>query len=182
MSDEGYHYEKESDDDIEKVIDRKSALDDIRRHVEKESQRVRRLDENNPHEQAKKFRMVKENPPDPDFMKVDLHHGENQQGEHRLYSRHIKLNDGRESWVEHDPFFSFSPYIGFMANIAKAPMNAMDVLFDETELVAVETKNAFKPEKRKDENNWTWILFVIFCVLGSVVGAIVLGMKFLGGG
>ena len=183
MSDDGYHYEKDSDEkDIDKEIDRRSALEDIRRHVEKESRIVRRLDENNPHEQAKKFRKVKENPPDPDFMKVDLHQGENQKGIPRLYSRHIGLDDGREAWVEHDPFFTFSPYIGFMANIAKAPMNAMDVLFDETELVAVETKNAFKPEKRKDENNWTWILFVIFCVLGSVVGAIVLGMKFLGGG
>jgi len=175
-SEDEYHYDKDKKtDDFTGV----PSDDDIDKALKKFSGKVRRLDESNPHEQAKKFRMVKQNPPHPDFMKVELHNGQDEQGRPGLYSRHVTLDSGKEAWVEHDPFFVFSPYIGFQANIAKAPMNAMDVLLDETELVAIEEKKAFKPEKRKDENNWSWILFVIMCVVGSVAGGVFLLMRFM---
>jgi len=174
MNDE-YHYDKKPLDDV----DKENTLADVRKHLNV-SNNLRRLDENNPHEQARKFRMLKQNPPNPDFMKVDLHRGKDGNGNDKLYSRHVTLDDGRSVWIEHDPFFVFSPYVGFMANIAKAPMNAMDVLFDETELVAIEEKNAFKPEKRKDENKWGWIMFVVICILGAVGGGGFLLMRMLG--
>lgn len=166
MTEPSYKYKKE-DDSSEEV------LDDIRKHLKQ----VRQLNEANPHEQALKFEEIRKNPPSSDFMKVELIE-KTIDDEPRIFSR-SKQFDGSTKEIEEDPFFLFSPYIGYQSNIAKAPLNVMDVLLDETELIAVEERKAFKPEKRKDDKQWGWVLFVILAIVGSVGAGAYLVMRFL---
>ena len=153
----------------------KKIDDALRRHADKV--KLKRLDEANPHEQAEKFRMIKKNPPNIDFMKVEVFKG----SDGKVYSKSIQF-DGETKWLEHDPFFVFSPFIGFQSNINKAPLNTVPMLLDEAMNVVAEEKKAFKPEKRKDENNWSWVLFIILCAAGTIGGIAFLAMRFMGGG
>lgn len=169
MNDEDYSYKKKED--------KEDVIDDIRKHLDK-SREIRQLNDANPHEQALKFEEVRKNPPKPDFMKVDLIH-KTVDGLGKIFSRSKDIETKQIVEFEEDPFFTFAPYIGFMANIAKAPLNVMDVLLDETEMVAIEEKKAFKPEKRKDDKQWGWI-FVLVCIVGSVVAGAYLLMRMIG--
>jgi len=177
---DSYEYNKDSDENKDDA--HKRAVEEIDRHVKHLSRDIRELNESNPHEQAIKFNEIKKNPPDIDFMKVECFHGKDKDGGDVVCSRSINLSNGETRWVEHNPFFVFSPYIGFQANIAKAPLHSMDMLLDEAMNMVNEEKKAFKPEKRKDENNLGWIIFVVLCVLGSIGAAVMLGVRFLSGG
>ena len=157
-----YNYVKdkgESKDDI---------LKDIGDHV-KRSKQIRQLNEANPHEQALKFDEVRKNPPDPDFMRVGLYQKIDELGNANITCKSKNLKSGEEQEISIDPFFVFSPHIGFDANIAKAPLNVMGILLDETELIAIETKKAFKPEKHIDEKNFGWVWVIV--LIGGAVAA-----------
>jgi len=166
--------------------DKKQLTDDDTKKIDniikrnEDRLRLKRLDEANPHEQAEKFRMIKQNPPNPDFMKVEVYKGTDETGTERVFSKSTGF-DGRPQWLEHDPFFVFSPYIGFMSNINKAPLNVVPMLLDEAMNVVAEEKKAFKPEKRKDESNWSWVLFLLLCIGGTIGAIAFLAMRFMGG-
>lgn len=123
------------------------------------SRDLRKLDENNPLEQAMKFNEVKQNPPEPDFMKIEVFHEKDEQGNDVVVSRSEQL-DGEKKEFHHQPILEFSPYIGFMANIAKCPMNVGPMLLDQSQNVVYEEKKAFKPEKPHSEFNWWWLVFI----------------------
>ena len=158
--------------------DKKKLLDDVQasvdKHLKKKAERdeelFKKLDESNPVEQEMMFDMVKKNPPDPDFMRVTVE----PDGDDGLVS---KSSNGS---IPVDPLFVFSPYIGFKADIAKAPLNVVPMLIDEAMNVVAEEKKAHKPEKRKDEFNWWWLVFILLILSCGASGVIVL-MSMFGG-
>lgn len=166
-----FKYDKELDKDV---------LADIRKHLEYKAndpiEDIHKLDESNPHELAKKFETIKKNPPDPNFMKVDVFHGVDKNGKDKIYSKSIDFN-GDIKWLEDDPMYCFSPYIGFKADIAQSGMHVVPMLLDEMANVVAEEKKAFKPEKRKDEKQWQWILFIVLAVVGAIGAGLFLIFK-----
>jgi len=151
--------------DKDKPLDysKDELMDDIKDHLDS----IRKLDENNPHEQAKKFNEVKQNPPDPDFMKIELFKERDEQGQDVVVSE-SKQFDGTVKRLRHPPIMEFSPYVGFMANIAKCPMNVGDMLIDQAMNMVYEEKKAFKPEKRQNEFNYWWIVFIALLAIPAV--------------
>ena len=159
--------------------DKKKLLDDVQasvdKHLKKKAERdeelFKKLDESNPVEQEMMFDMVKKNPPEPDFMRVTVE----PDGDGGLVS---KSSNGS---FPVDPLFVFSPYIGFKADIAKAPLNVVPMLIDEAMNVVAEEKKAHKPVKRKDDKQIGWILFLVFAIVGSLGAGAFLLMRLLGG-
>ena len=152
-------------DKDKKDFEKDELLDEVKKHIDKIN--VRKLDENNPHEQAIKFNEVKKNPPHPDFMKVKVYKEKDENGNDILVSESIQF-DGKTKRLKHDPIFEFSPFVGFMANIAKCPMNVGDMLIDQAMNMVYEEKKAFKPEKRSSEFNYWWIAFIACIAIPAV--------------
>jgi hypothetical protein len=172
MSDDEYSYEGDKSD----VSDIEDHVNEVRKT---RSRMIRGLHESNPHEQAIKYNRIKENPPDKDFMKVEAFRGKDEEGRDKIFSRSIDFN-GETRWIESDPFFVFSPFIGFQANIAKASVHAMDMLLDEAMNMVSEEKKAFKPEKRSEQKQLGWILLVVLSIIGSIAGGGFLLMRMMG--
>lgn len=139
----------------------------------------RKLDENNPLERASKFDMIKKNMPISGYMEVKC----SDSGDivHTTISESIK-EDGTIKKIEHSPFLVVDLYSAINANIAQCPMNVVPMLIDQAQQMVELEKKTFKPEKRKDEFNWWWLIVIGIILMGIVPVTILMLMKFMGGG
>lgn len=151
----------DSSDDIHKKIEKevdaieKKTIDDIKQ-----------LDELNPMEQAQKFEEVKKNPPLKDYMKVDTYSGmKTKTGEPVVVSiSHGPAGTEEEKIILHDPIMSVDLNTSVKADIAACPSNVVPMIIDERLQLAADEKKEYKPEKRKPEFNWGWILILFLLV------------------
>ena len=127
---------------------------------------MRKLDEDNPLEQAKKFDIVKNNPPKPEFMKVDL--VKTHEDPPKIYSI-SKNEDGKEKRIQESPFFTIDLYSAIQANIAKCPSNVVPMLIDQAQQLVMNEKKEFRPEKRTSEFNWWWIVLGLMMLPGVIL-------------
>jgi len=130
---------------------------------------TKQLDESNPLERAKKFEEVKRFPPEPGYMKVELYEGE-QNGEPVVVSK-SKGPDGTgdELVYVHDPFMTIDLKTAIDADVAAVPSNTVPMLIDQSVQLAMNEKKTFKPEKRKEEFNWWWLVFGLLCLPGVLL-------------
>jgi len=154
---------EEEEPDIDEKLPKWDAVD-----------KIRKLDENNPMERAIKFDNVRKNPPQRDYMKVDLYE---KNGELSSVSHGF---DGTSpvKVLDEDRFFSVDLNTCIMADVAACPSNIISMLIDQWVNVAINEKKTFKPEKRKDEFNWWWLVLGLCMVPGIVV----MVLMFLSGG
>ena len=122
--------------------------------------KIQKLDELNPMEQAIKYKAVKRNPPEPGYMQVDVFKVE---GEDKVVSKSTKKN------LEEDPFFSVDLNTAIMANIAACPSNVIPMLIEQARHLSWEKVKTFKPEKRGFDFNWWWIVFILLVIAPVVV-------------
>jgi len=126
-------------------------------------------------EQAKKFDIVRENPPKPGFMKVDL--VEKKDDNDIPYVESVSIDqDGKEKRIREDPFFTIDLYSAVQANIAKCPSNVGPMLLDQQAQLVMNEKKEFKPEKRKSEID----LLTIGLIAMSLVGVLILVLYLFG--
>jgi hypothetical protein len=130
---------------------------------------IRKLDQTNPMEQARKFDMVRQNPPEPGFMKVTLEKKTDEKG--LPYVESVSTNDkGIEKRIREDPFFTIDLYSAVQANIAKCPSNVGPMLLDQQAQLIMNEKKEFKPEKRKNDFSLITIMLVGMSIVGAVIG------------
>jgi len=127
---------------------------------------VRKLDEDNPMEQAQKFDRVKNNPPEPGYMKVEL--VKTDEDPPNIFSV-SKQQDGTTKRIKEDPFYTIDLYGAVMANIAKCPSNVVPMLIDQAQQLVMNEKKEFKPEKRTSEFNWWWIVLALMMLPGVIL-------------
>ena len=122
---------------------------------------VKRLDEQNPMEQAIKFDLVKQHPPEAGTMKVQMYEKERDGELPTVVSEAIdKTIPAHETQIKQDVFFSIDLNTLIQADVAACPSNVMPMLIDEYVGMALAEKKAYEPEKRKrDEFNWWWLVF-----------------------
>lgn len=132
---------------------------------------IRKLDEDNPLEQAKKFDRVKENPPKPGYMKVDV--VKTDEDPPQLYSISTDKK-GKEKRIRESPFFTIDLYSAVQANIAKCPSNVVPMLIDQAQQLVMNEKKEFKPEKRTSEFNWWWIVLALMMLPGIILIILIL--------
>ena len=124
---------------------------------------IKHLDESNPMERAIKFDKVKRDPPGPGYMKVELFEEKDENG-NRVFSKDTK---GTE--IKHDPMFTVDLKTSIDADINGCPSNVMPMLIDERVQLAMNEKKEFKPEKRRDEFNYWWIVMGLLMVPGIIL-------------
>ena len=144
-------------DDTPKVEGVEEKVDNLFRNSE-ELEKFKKLDDSNPLEKAKKFLTVKNNPPKPGYMKVELF----EDGKGGVVSKSDK-NEFREN-----PFFVVDPYMLFQGNIAGSPINAVSNLLEMTKEV-VRKEKVFNKEDRVKEFPWGWIIILLSFVPGIVL-------------
>ena len=149
-----YHTDTKPSTDHDKVVDKLDAMD------------MRKLDEDNPMEQAKKFDIVKDNPPKPGFMKVDL--VKTDEDPPKIFSV-SKDENGKEKRIQEDVFFTVDLYSAIQANIAKCPSNVVPMLIDQAQQLVMNEKKEFRPEKRTSEFNWWWIVLGLMMIPGIIL-------------
>jgi len=150
-----YHNkERENNEDHEDIIKKLDAMD------------IRHLEESNPLEQAKKFDIVKENPPEPGFMKVDL--VKTDEDPPQVFSI-SKNEEGIEKRIKEDVFFTVDLYSAVQANIAKCPSNVVPMLIDQAQQLVMNEKKEFRPEKRGSEFNYWWIILGLMMIPGIIL-------------
>jgi len=143
--------------------------------------KVKELDEQNPLEQAIKFRAVKQNPPVPGYMKVDMYKGKDAKGRPivKSVSEH---DDGNGKIVKHefdeDPFYTVDLNKAIMADVAACPSNVGPMLLDMAQKFVELKKGAFKQDKRRSEFSWWWIVLAVLLIPGILT---VVFMMFGGG-
>jgi len=168
-----YNYTPKNDkdkiiDDVKNHLGFKNNNTEVLSEQELDKDLLKKLDESDPHHKAKMFNMIQRDPPEPDFMKVSCYKGKDEYGNDIVLTKSVTLEDGKDRWIEVDPFFEFSPYDGFKADIAAAPLWVISQLLDEKEKVEFEDKKAHTPEKRKDKKEILYIIIFILCIVGSV--------------
>lgn len=131
----------------------------------------RKLDENNPFEQAQKFDAIKENPPEPGFMKVDIVQTDTDPPE--LFSI-SKDETGKEKRIKEDIIYTVDLYSAIQANIAKCPSNVVPMLIDQAQQLVMNEKKEYKPEKRTNEFNWWWVIIALMMLPGIILLILVL--------
>ena len=124
---------------------------------------VKRLDEQNPMEQAIKFDLVKQHPPEAGTMKVHMYEKQRDGELPTVVSEAVdKTVPVHEPLIEQDVFFTIDLNTLIQADVAACPSNVMPMLIDEYVGMALAEKKAYEPEKRKrDEFNWWWIIFIL---------------------
>jgi len=148
---------------LKKEDEDKSSLDEQHKKTLEE---IRRLDKLNPMEQASKYKAIKDNPPKPGYMKVELFEEKGPNEEPVIVSK--SGNDGKEKKFKHSPFFAVDLNTLIQANIAAVPSNVVPQLIDQAQRLAVEKKLTFKPEKRMKEFNYWWIVFIL-CIVAPII-------------
>lgn len=149
--------------------DKTSTHKDIAEKVDKLD--FRQLDENNPLEQAQKFDKIKENPPEPGFMRVDVIKTDDDPPQ--LFS--ISKDDaGHEKRIREELVFTVDLYSAVQANIAKCPSNVVPMLIDQAQQLVMNEKKEYKPEKRANEFNWWWVILGLMMIPGIILLILVL--------
>lgn len=146
--------------------------------------KIKELDEQNPSEQAIKYRAVKQNSPVPGYMEVRLHKEEDEKGRPIVVSESDVLDpDGKPSEkvkrFKHDPFFTVDLNKLFLADITACPSSVGPMLIDMAQKLVELKKGAFKSERRRTEYNWWWIVMALLLIPGILT---VVFMLFGGGG
>jgi hypothetical protein len=175
--------------DIEKEIDEKEIdvtteknIKDMENFIDSLN-KVKELDEQNPLEQAIKYRAVKQNPPEPGYMEVRCYEDKDDKGEPVVISESdIPKDDGSPSTevkrFKHDPFFTTDLSKLIMADITACPSSVGPMLIDMAQKLVEIKKGAFKIDKRKSEFNWWWIVLAVLLIPGILT---VVFMMFGGG-
>lgn len=158
-------------DDIDKKIDDKLKSEDIRSKEKfiDNLAGIKELDEQNPLEQAIKYRAVKQNPPEPGYMGVKCYKVKDAKGKDIVVSEsEITDPDGKKSIqrFKHDPFFTIDLNTAIAADITACPSSTIPMLLDMAQKKVELKKTAFKVKTRREEFNWWWILFAILLIPG----------------
>ena len=125
---------------------------------------IKKLDENNPLERAEKFKKVKQNPPQPGYMKVDFYETTNENGEPTIMTK------GGGKTFTHDPFFSIDLNTLIEADVAAVPSNVVPMLIDQNVQLALDERSLFRREdKQKDQFKYWWILLLILLLPGLIL-------------
>jgi hypothetical protein len=148
----------------------KDAIDDIKKHLE-ELNEIKQLDEQNPLEQAIKYKAVKQNPPEPDYMKVECFEEKDADG------KPIVISKSEKKEYTHSPFFVIDLNKALLADITACPSSVGPMLIDMSQKLVELKKKAFKSEVRKSEFNWWWIVLMILLIPGIITVI----LMFLGG-
>jgi len=163
-------------DEIDKkttnVADNKSSKD-IEEFIDRLNQ-VKELDEQNPLEQAIKYRAVKQNPPKPGYMEIGLYKDTDKDGQDIVVSQSEILDDngkpiGEFKRYKHDPFYTVDLNKLIQADITACPSSVGPMLIDMATKKESLKKKAFTTEpKRGTEFNYWWIAFVLLLVPGII--------------
>jgi len=164
-----YSFDKKKEDNDGKNIE--ESVDKAIEHADK----LRKLDEHNPLEQAMKFDELRKNPPKKDFMKVECFEREDAKGNKYIESKSTQL-DGTEKIIKHHPFFSIDLHDAIMAQVNACPANVGPMLLDQGMKLADLEKHTFKPEKRRDENKMMVILMIVMVTIMVGAGAFAIMM------
>lgn len=143
----------------------------------KKADEMRQLDDNNPMERAAKYREVNKNPPKKGFMEVQCFEEEDDSGNKFIVSESVQ-KDGKIKRIRHSPFFIVDLQSAIMANVAACPANVGPMLLDEGMKLVDLKKQAFKPEKRRDDNKMMVVLFIALITVSIGAGAYLLWMMF----
>lgn len=146
-------------------------MGDMEKHMQ-ELQEIKQLDEQNPLEQAIKYKAVKQNPPEPDYMKVECFEGKDADGKPIVKS----VSEKKE--YSESPFFVIDLNKALLADITACPSSVGPMLIDMSQKLVELKKKAFKSEVRKSEFNWWWIVLMILLIPGIITVI----LMFLGGG
>lgn len=139
----------------------KNDIEDIKKHME-ELNEIKQLDEQNPLEQAIKYKAIKQNPPEPDYMKVECFEEKDDKGNPIVISKSI---NGEKT---HSPFFVVDLNKALMADITACPSSVGPMLIDMAQKLVELKKKAFKAEKRKNEYNWWWLVLALLLIPGII--------------
>jgi len=145
----------------EDIDDSEEQEEDVTSKVDRVLE-FKRLDESNPLERFKKFTMIKENPPNPDFMKVEVFEGRDADG------TPIVKSVSSQGTYEEDPFLIINPYMLFQGNIAASPINSVSTILELLKGVVREEK-IFKREKREKEFPWGWLIIGLSLIPGILL-------------
>lgn len=177
--------------DIDRVVDEASRDENISKKTVKDMEsfidnldKVKELDEQNPLEQAVKYRTVKQNPPEPGYMEVRCYEDKNDKGEPLVISESdIPDSDGNPSGrvrqFKHEPFFTVDLNKQLTGDITACPSSIGPMLIDMAQKLVEIKKGAFKVDKRRSEFNWWWIVLAVLLIPGILT---VVFMMFGGGG
>jgi len=177
----------EIDETLNKTKDKKN-IHDIESFVDKahldELDRIKELDEQNPLEQAVKYRAIKQNPPEQGYMEVRLFKDKDKKGNPVVVSESdIPDDDGNPSGevkqYRHDPFFTVDLSKQLNGDITSCPSSVGPMLIDMAQKLVETKKGAFKQDKRRSEFNWWWIVLAVLLIPGILT---VVFMMFGGGG
>lgn len=147
----------------------KDEEDSVHSRAIKKIDELRQLDESNPLERAVKFNMVRKHPPKPDFMKIDVSEGEDENG-NRIAVSESKGFKGKVKRIIHPPFMSINLNTLIAADVAACPSNIMPMLIHKYVQVDRDERKIMKPkDKRRDEFNWWWIVFFLLMIPGILV-------------
>lgn len=136
-------------------------LEDIKKHME-ELDELKQLDEQNPLEQAIKYKAVKQNLPEPGYMKVECFEEKDENG------KPIVISKSENKTLIHSPFFVVDLNKAIAADITACPSSVGPMLIDMSQKLVELKKAAFKVEKRKSEFNWWWIVLAVLLIPGII--------------
>jgi len=147
------------------VVDDKKPVSkkDIGSYVDELIRKSEKLDETNPLERSKKFKLLKQNIPDPGIMKVDCYEVKDEYGVPKVISISKDFN-GKIQKIPIDPFFTVDLNALLQADITSCPSSVMPMMIDEHVQIALAENKDWKPEKVKKEFNWWWLLFFLLPV------------------
>ena len=120
------------------------AIDDL---LKKERDREKELDKKNTMGRIKFADKIRNNPPKPGFMRVDVKPG--------IYS--IDLNTDADWWFNRS-------------------CTVFPLLLDQAKRTHIDIKDSFKPEKRLPDFNYAFLFILIVGVIGIVAGTKMFGL------
>jgi len=169
--------------DVDKKTDELFKEKDAQEFIES-LDKIKELDEQNPSEQAIKYKAVKQNPPKPGYMEVKMHKDKDEKQKDIIVSESDVLDDNGEPTekvkrFKHDPFFTVDLNKLLMADIAACPSSVGPMLIDMAQKVVELKKTGFGIHSRRAEFNWWWIVFALLLIPGII--AVILLMMAQGG-
>ena len=151
------------DEDEIKPIEKKQEIQTIRNKIDN-LLNFQKLDESNPLERAKKFNTVRNNPPKPGVMQVEMR----KDIEGDVYS--ISKQDGKKIVFKEGPFFKIDPNMLFRANIAASPINSVSNLLELKGLKEKEGKKILhRVDDRQKEFPWGWVIIGLSLIPGIIL-------------
>jgi len=161
--------ENKTDKLLVKTKDKDKEMKDFLDKLDK----IKELDEQNPLEQAIKYKAVKQNPPLPGYMEVRAYDVKDEKNKDIIISESDVYNDkgeytGKVKRFKHDPFFTVDLNKLFMADITACPSNVGPMLIDMGQKLVELKKTGFGIHTRRSEFNWWWIILAILLIPGII--------------